>query len=817
MTPFEFISNRIRTISLIFLSGLLSGPASLLAHDDAMPGEGRVPLWARENMRAFAADHHHTEQLAAQSITNCSAGFAGAYPCSNVDLMAFLPLAQIGGGGGNDIWGWTDPLDGAEYAIMGLTNGTAFVDISDPVNPVFLGHLPPHPGVSNSSWRDIKTYNNHAFIGSEAAGSGMQIVDLTQLRSITSPPGAITETAFYSGFSTSHNIVINEDTGYAYGVGLNSGNCARGLHFVDISNPTSPQGAGCFSSDGYTHDAQCVVYHGPDTAHVGKEICFAYNEDTLTVVDVSNKVAPLQLSRTGYANRGYSHQGWLTEDHAHLLMDDELDERNGLVSNTRTLIWNVSDLENPVHQADYNGVSTTIDHNQYIVGGYSYQANYQSGLRILNISDIANSNLDEVGFFDIYTGGNSTGFNGAWSVYPFFASGNVIVSGIEQGLYILRPNLNPISDPPVVSILSPVDGSTTPLTGSIPIQISATDDVDPAGSLNVEWNVDGGSWQPTSYVAPDYVANWDSSSVLDGAHVINARAIDSDLQEAGDASLVTTANGTPKFTIDSIEVSITTGKGSRNTGHATVSVSDESGNPLADVAIEGSFSGGWNGARNGVTSGSGQATFSTPTVKGLSFVQFCVDLATRAGWDLDTGNSVICGDSDGGGGTAFGTLGGEVSDASTLAGIPNAAVSTSTGQNGNTDSFGVYSIANVPAGNLTVSVTASGYDGQSQPATVVENSTTTLNFSLNESTSSGVGTIRGTVMNTGGVKLQNATVQVAGGSSSQTNKPGKYSIQGVDAGTQTVVASASGYQSQQFEVTVIANGSVTQDFSLAPN
>ncbi len=284
----------------LFVSAILmlAGGAGLQAHDDSMPGNGRVPAHARDNMRAFVSEHHHNQQLSAQSITACVGGFAGVYPCSNVDLMAFLPLNQIGGGNGNDIWGWTDSTTGKEYAIMGLTNGTAFVDISDPVNPVYLGLLPPHTGVSTSTWRDIKTHGDHAFIGSEALNSGMQITDLAQLRNVPAPPVSFVETAFYTGFSTSHNIVINEDSAYAYGVGVNSGNCASGLHFVDILTPTNPQAAGCFSSDGYTHDAQCVNYNGPDVEHQGKEICFAYNETTLTIVDVSNKAAPLQISRT---------------------------------------------------------------------------------------------------------------------------------------------------------------------------------------------------------------------------------------------------------------------------------------------------------------------------------------------------------------------------------------------------------------------------------------------------------------------------------------------------------------------------------------
>ena len=222
---------------------LLDAGSGVNAHDDSMPGQGQVPPHVRDTMRAFAAEHHHNEQLAAQSITACVGGLAGTYPCSNVDLMAFLPLAQIGGGNGNDVWGWTDPTNGNEYAIMGLNNGTAFVDITNPVNPVYLGHLPPPPGVNNSSWRDIKVYNDHAFIGTEALGGGMQIMDLTQLRSIATPPVTMVEipNSPYTGFSTSHNIVINEDSGYAYGVGTNTGACNQGLAMVNILNPANPQ------------------------------------------------------------------------------------------------------------------------------------------------------------------------------------------------------------------------------------------------------------------------------------------------------------------------------------------------------------------------------------------------------------------------------------------------------------------------------------------------------------------------------------------------------------------------------------------------
>jgi choice-of-anchor B domain-containing protein len=799
------------------LALMMAAGSGVNAHDDSMPGNGQVPPHARDNMRAFHEDHHHDENLPAQAVTSCVGGTAGGYPCSNVDLMAFLPLAQIGGGNGNDIWGWTDPLNGNEYAIMGLTNGTAFVDITDPVNPVYMGNLPRPTGVSTSSWRDIKVYDNHAFIGSEAVGSGLQVMDLTQLRSVASPPVSFAQTAHYTGFSTSHNIVINESSGYAYAVGTNQGSCNRGLTFIDIVAPASPQAAGCFGNDGYTHDAQCVNYAGPDTDHQGKEICFAYNEDTLTIVDVTNKGAPVQLSRTGYANRGYSHQGWLTEDHAYVLLDDELDERNiASVTNTRTLIWNVQDLDNPSYFADYIGPATSIDHNQYVVGNYSFQANYRSGLRILDISDIANGNLTEAGFFDIYPSSDSANFNGAWSVYPFFASGNVIVSGIEQGLYILRPNLGGTPNtPPQVNIVEPVDAGPA-LSGTVPVHIDASDNEDPAGSLTVEWNVDGGAWQPAAWDGVKYTANWDTITVLDGSYAFTARAIDSNLSEASDTNNVSVANGEPEFTVDIVNVSIAAGNGNRNTGEARITVTDGDGEDLGGVAISGTFTGGWNGSRNGTTDGNGPLLLKTPKVKNLDFVQFCVDTATLAGWSWDISNSEICGDSNGGG-SAFGSVSGRVTDVVSGIGITNAAVETDTGQATNTDAFGDYSMADVPVGNRTVSVIASGYESQDAQDTVTEGNNTIFDFALSEPpTGGGSGAIKGTVYSSEGGKIGGAMVQVTGGTSSLANKGGKYNIQNVPEGWQTVTASATGFMNQQLNVEVVAGGTVTVNFTLVP-
>ena len=384
-----------------------------------------------------------------QAATSCQNGSAGGYPCKNVDLISFVAKADMGGGSANlnDIWGYSDPQTGAEIAIVGRTNGTSFVDVTAPEAPVFLGFLPSHNNGSDS-WRDIKVYNDHAFIVADGSGNsshGLQVFDLRTLRDLSSPGQTLTESAHMDGFGYAHNIAINEDSGYAYIVGSNQ--CSGGLYMVDVSDPANPQYAGCFSSDGYTHDTQCVIYAGPDSTYSGREICVGYNEDTITIVDVTDKYNPVQLSRTLYQGAQYTHQGWFLDDnHSVLIMNDELDEsRNG--HNTTSYIYDVSDLDNPVEIGRYVGPTAAIDHNLYTRDGYIYESNYRAGLRILDAADIASGQLSEVAYFDTIPNSNSAQFSGTWSNYAYFASGNVIMSDIGNGLFTVRPDWSAIENP----------------------------------------------------------------------------------------------------------------------------------------------------------------------------------------------------------------------------------------------------------------------------------------------------------------------------------------------------------------------------------
>lgn len=375
-----------------------------------------------------------------EAAVPCTNGQADIFDCHRIDLLEVVQLSDIGGGSGNDIWGWVDPVTGREWALVGRSNGTAFVDVSDPENPVYVGNLPTEG--SSSTWRDIKTYADHAFIVADFAGNhGMQVFDLSRLRGVVSPPATFSADTVYTGFDRAHNVAINIETGFAYAVG--SDTCSGGLHMIDISDPLNPTNAGCFSGDGYTHDAQCVSYLGPDPDHQGAEICVNSNEDTVTIVDVTDKGNPTQLSRTGYSGAAYTHQGWLTEDHAYFIHDDEIDELT-FGHTTKTYVWDVTDLDAPTLAGTYFADGMAIDHNQYILDGHTYQANYRRGIRVLSLDDLSQGVLSEAAYFDTYPEGDGLSFEGAWSVYPYFESGIVIVSDINRGLFILDPQLDPL-------------------------------------------------------------------------------------------------------------------------------------------------------------------------------------------------------------------------------------------------------------------------------------------------------------------------------------------------------------------------------------
>ncbi len=380
---------------------------------------------------------------------------------NNVELLSTFDLNSSGLSSkkGNDIWGWTDPKTKKEYAIMGLDSKTSFIDISDPKNPLHIADVATK--TYSSTWRDIKVYKNYAFIVSEAYKHGMQVFDLRRLRNLNgSKVEELEEDKHYDKFGNAHNIFIHEETGFAYAVGTST--CDGGLHIINIKKPLKPKFVNCVGrgvyelpkkkkhdhlnslaiehGDAYTHDVQCVIYNGADTRYVGREICVSSNEDTVNVVDVTDKENPVQISVSSYQAVKYTHQGWLSEDHNLFFLGDELDEQR-LGVKTKTFIWDFSDLENIKQFAVHHHDTSAIDHNMYVKGNFLYQANYTAGLRILDISNAKEGKLKEVGYLDTMPESDKASFKGVWSVFPYFESGSIIVSGINGTLYIAKADL----------------------------------------------------------------------------------------------------------------------------------------------------------------------------------------------------------------------------------------------------------------------------------------------------------------------------------------------------------------------------------------
>ena len=431
--------------------------ASLAAADDvavvgaplAGGGVGAAAVYTRGS-GGWSEAQWLTGAPALESITGevrCAGGSAGPFECRSVDLLAFLSLESLGAGPGervSDVWGWGDPETGREYALVGRTAGMAIVDITEPSAPEFVGLVPGNP----SGARDIKTYGHHAFFTGDGAGDhGLVVFDLTRLRQPAPASGTFEPDARYTGIASAHNLIMDAESGIAIPVGANSGGrtCGGGFHMVDVTTPLKPSFLGCYTDDvgliapGRSHDGQCVVYRGPDRRFNGRRVCFASNETALRIIDITRPDSVREVAIASYPGVAYAHQGWLTEDHRYFFMNDELDELVGLTDRTRTLVWDVAELDDPILVAEHFGPTGATDHNLYIRGTRMYQANYQGGFRLVDISDPERP--VDLGSFDTTPyEGDPPGFgSGAWTAYPFLPSGTVVVTSMYEGHFRLRP------------------------------------------------------------------------------------------------------------------------------------------------------------------------------------------------------------------------------------------------------------------------------------------------------------------------------------------------------------------------------------------
>jgi choice-of-anchor B domain-containing protein len=387
----------------------------------------------------------------------------GGFPSNNISFLSQVTVAEFGTGSddANDCWGYVTPM-GKEIAIVGLQSGTGFVDITDPVNPVIIGAF----SSPTSLWRDIKVMGTTAYAVTEA-GSHIQMFDLSDADN--GNIGNLGYAQNFGGSSSTHNIVSNEESGYLYRVG---GASDLGLRAYGVGVNGSPGSATNPSQQGvqddlYVHDAQVVSYtSGP---YAGREIAFlcsgfgnGSSDTRLRIYDVTDKGNMFELDSVTYPNRRYCHQGWLSEDRKYFYVNDELDEGD-TVSTTTMHIFNVEDPANAFYVGPWSNGNSARDHNLYVKGNYIYAANYRSGLRIHDVSDPENP--VEVAWIDTYPADDGGGYDGAWSNYPFFPSGNIIISDIQQGLIVVRPDLDLLS----ITLDSTLGTTADPAGGEIVI------------------------------------------------------------------------------------------------------------------------------------------------------------------------------------------------------------------------------------------------------------------------------------------------------------------------------------------------------------
>lgn len=357
-------------------------------------------------------------------------GQVTVFESDGISLLGWIPLEDLGGiSTGSDCWGYTSP-SGREYAIMCTSDSIAFVEVTDPGKPVVIQTFP----AATSLWRDVKVYEDHAYYVSEG-GDGIQVVDMSN---IDAGVVSLVGSAFGPGTSSTHNVVIDETSGFLYRTG-GGGDPTEGLRIFSLANKSNPQFVASWD-DRYVHDAQAVTYtSGPNA---GKQIVFVYSEDTsgggnpaVEILDVTNKSNIQKLGTLSYSSPAYSHQGWLSPDRQYLYLNDELDERS-FGTPTTTRVADVSDLTNPFQVGTFTTGSDAVDHNLYTLGTKIYEANYRSGLRVFDATNPA-APVEEA-WFDTYPQDDIPEFNGLWSVYPYLPSGTIVGSDIEKGLFLWK-------------------------------------------------------------------------------------------------------------------------------------------------------------------------------------------------------------------------------------------------------------------------------------------------------------------------------------------------------------------------------------------
>lgn len=492
----------------------------------------------------------------------CVQGMAGQFPCRNVDFQAQISLNQFASqpASAANFWGFVDLNNNREYAVVGLSNGTAVVDVTDPVNPRQVDFVPGN----SSSWREVKIYQHfdatanryraYAYITTEAQNTGLQVIDLSGLPNSASLATTLADTGsqhtdYVSNIDYSTNVALPGATAYLYVAGSNVGGGSWRVY--SLANPAQPQFIRQAPGAGYMHDStsmlitdqrttQCAFGHNPC------EVLVDFNETTVDLWDVTEKALPVLLSSTTYNDVSFTHSGWPTTDQRAICVHDELEEiRRGLFTQIYTM--NVDDLRNPFIQASYQGPDTTTDHNGYVKGSLLYVSHYRRGLVVFDASNPAQ--LRELSHFDTFLApaANAAGTEGAWGVYPFFPSGTVVVSDISNGLFVLRDHTATLAQS--AGCIGFVGTTVSVGENAGMVQVRVRRSIGFAGAVSIQFATsDGTATAGGDYTTTNGTLNW-ATGELD-ERTITVPLVDDAQSEGTETFRITLSNLTGGAVID---------------------------------------------------------------------------------------------------------------------------------------------------------------------------------------------------------------------------------------------------------------------------
>jgi choice-of-anchor B domain-containing protein len=519
------------------------------------PMEKQGFKWAADRASATAGVIATSPAAALQVVqgaaSNCVQGFAGQFPCRNVDFLAQMPLSRFSSQptSAANVWGLVDLNDNREYAVIGLRNGTAVVDVTDPANPREVGTVPGNP----SLWREVKIYQYrdtaanryraYAYISTEAAGSGLQVIDLSGLPNTVSLATTLTDTGrqhtlYVSNIDYATNVVLPGAQAFLYAAGSDRNSGAWRVY--SLANPAQPLLLTSPPGGQYMHDSTSLLITDSrtsqcDAGHNPCEVLADFNENTVDLWDVTNKSSPVLLSSTSYPAATYTHSGWPSADQRFLFVHDELEEiRRGL--NTQMYTMSLDNLRAPSVVTSYTGSTTTTDHNGYTKGSFYYVSHYRRGLVVF---DVSNPNqLREVAHMDTFLApaDNSAGTDGAWGVYPFFPSGTVAISDISNGLVLMKPNTASLATSAGQIGFIGTAGTVTESAGSMVVRVQRSGGY--MGDVSIQYSTSDG----TATVGGDYSATsgtltWPAGDATERTFTI---PITNDAQNESDESLVVT-------------------------------------------------------------------------------------------------------------------------------------------------------------------------------------------------------------------------------------------------------------------------------------